>query len=329
MSTPVLFSANVLTFRVSIVLQLNNDSIVPKLESYLKSTCSSEMCSKEVIDNTTSAVWAGCSTDLSSLGITENTLRTIMNAYPTARWISCISDNGTLCAVKLLKEQETYLGSPISIQYIVGQVVTANGTAIEVALGYIANPAVASTLLCTDCGQAAVDIVLYDYPNLENKTFNLGQNMSATTIPGLYQGLCNVTVSPNATWPSSIKSTNIEDARGSVSPSSSSPVSSSTGNAAPEYTSASSLESASATDSATASDVQSTGTPAPASSSDASSAVSSDVQPTGTPESTSSTDAPSSASSEVQPTETPAPQSSTEIPAAASSVSSLLFRRWD
>ncbi|KAI5454759.1 hypothetical protein NCC49_003643 [Naganishia albida] len=211
------------------ILQINNESIAPRLDSYLKSTCSSEMCSSQVIDNTTASVWAGCSTDLTNFGITENTLRTIMNAYPTARWISCISDNDTLCAVKLLQEQEKYLGQPISIQYILEQVVSANGTITEVAVQYVGNANVSKSLLCTDCGQAAVDIVLYDYPNLENKTFDLGPNMSAATIPGLYKNLCNVHVSPNATWPKSIKSTNIEDAWPSDKGGSSSAAPSSTG----------------------------------------------------------------------------------------------------
>ncbi|KAJ9125240.1 hypothetical protein QFC22_000195 [Naganishia vaughanmartiniae] len=213
------------------ILMSNNGSIIPQVNTYLQSTCGLPACTDALITNTTDQVLSSCSTDLSNFGISNNTVRIVMNAYPTARKIACLStnsttlsnsttvgynatSNSTLCPVTVLDNVQAYLGVPLSTRYITSLVLGGNSTAYNAVTAVVNNRTIAAKLACNDCVQAAVDIVLEDYPTLENQSISVGNSSSwlsgngtSTTLPKIYQGLCGVPVGANASLPKSINET--------------------------------------------------------------------------------------------------------------------------
>jgi hypothetical protein len=233
-----------LTYLPSLVLMSNNGSIIPQVNTYLQSTCSMPACSDALITNTTQQVLSSCSTDLSNFGISNNTVRTIMDAYPTARKIACLStnsttlsnsttagynatSNSTLCPIAVLDQVQAYLGVPLSTRYLSSLVLGGNSTAYNAITAIVNNRTVAAKLACNDCVHAAVDIVLEDYPQLENASFKVGNsswlsgNGTSTTLPESYQSLCGVSVGANASLPKSINETAYNTTIGTNSTSSS------------------------------------------------------------------------------------------------------------
>ncbi|KAJ9108897.1 hypothetical protein QFC21_000218 [Naganishia friedmannii] len=212
------------------ILMNNNGSIIPQVNTYLQSTCGMPACSEALITNTTQQVLSSCSTDLSNFGISNNTVQIIMNAYPTARKIACLStnstmlsnsttvgynatSNSTLCPITVLDQVQAYLGVPLSTRYLTSLVLGGNSTAYNAVTQVLNNRTVAAKLACNDCVHAAVDIVLEDYPRLENASFSVGNsswlsgNGTSTTLPKSYQSLCGVSVGANASLPKSINET--------------------------------------------------------------------------------------------------------------------------
>lgn len=208
----------------------NNGSIIPQVNTYLQSTCGMPACSDALITNTTQQVLSSCSTDLSNFGISNNTVEIIMNAYPTARKVACLStnstmlsnstvvgynatSNSTLCPITVLDQVQAYLGVPLSTRYITSLVLGGNSTAYNAVTEVLNNRTVAAKLACNDCVQSALDVVLEDYPQLENTSIRVGNsswlsgNGTSTTLPKSYKNLCGVTVGANATLPKSINET--------------------------------------------------------------------------------------------------------------------------
>jgi hypothetical protein len=228
------------------VLTSNNGTIIPLVNTYLQSVCSSPACSNATIQNTTQQVLTSCATDLSNFGISQNIVEIVMNAYPTARKVVCLStnstmlsnsttagynatSNSTLCPTALLDQFQTYLGVPLSTRYIQSIVLGGNATAYNTITNIANNKTIATKFACNDCVTAAVDVVLQDYPVLQNTTFSLGNSplvanltssnstssnstssnstSSKYTLGEFYQGLCQVPVGANISLPASIMET--------------------------------------------------------------------------------------------------------------------------
>lgn len=213
-----------------------------QIKGYLQLVCAAPSCSRAVIDNTTAQVWAGCDTDLSRNDIDQDELREFMDAYPTARNVSCLTSNtatnstsnstsnSTLCTVTLLQQQETYLGRNLSTQYLAGLLLNSTHDDaddsdndftddLDDLFQYLWDPSVAKNFLCNDCAQAAADVILQNYPDLAMKEFDLDGNDTDDdgsdgrdddddiTIPLLFQTVCGISVGPNITLPASVNST--------------------------------------------------------------------------------------------------------------------------
>jgi hypothetical protein len=67
-----------------------NGSVLPPLDNYLSTICSSAPCTASVLNATAQAVLSGCSTDLSLAGITNDTIYQVMELYPLARELACL-----------------------------------------------------------------------------------------------------------------------------------------------------------------------------------------------------------------------------------------------
>ncbi|OBZ68312.1 hypothetical protein A0H81_11810 [Grifola frondosa] len=119
-------------------------------------------CTNATLAAIVTNVTAGCSTELSSLGLSNASAgeitTIIQTAYPTVRQIACLSDSSTntLCVTETLNNIQTYTGnlSISNIEAIASQ--AANGTF----------PSVPSNVTCTDCTKQALNIFKQDFPDL-------------------------------------------------------------------------------------------------------------------------------------------------------------------
>jgi hypothetical protein len=245
------------------VLNNANTSVIPNINDYLTGLCSADACNQTTIDNATETVTTACATDLSRFGISEGLVEFIMNAYPTAREVACLSTkwvvllararrvkvsgidlrlascsdtsllmaNGTsmmsnasssmnstsnmttFCPTALLYKAQDYLGVNLTNNYIDSLILGANATAYQQILAIPHNGSVIADFGCNDCVAAGLEIVIRDYPQLENLTFNLNasdveeytnytltglnqteRDNTTWTVARLYEGFCDVDV---------------------------------------------------------------------------------------------------------------------------------------
>lgn len=124
------------------------------------------------------------------------------------------STNATqLCPTALLYKAEEYLGVNFTNTYIDSLLLGANATAYQQLLSIPRNGSIISEFACNDCVAAGLEVVIRDYPQLENISFDLTagqvQNYTNYTLPGvnateanktswtvseLYDGFCDVDV---------------------------------------------------------------------------------------------------------------------------------------
>ncbi|WVO21351.1 uncharacterized protein IAS62_002659 [Cryptococcus decagattii] len=68
----------------------SNGSVVPSVENWLDSICTSNPCSNSTLQNATQTVLSQCSTDLQKFGVTNETIKVIVQSYPLAREVVCL-----------------------------------------------------------------------------------------------------------------------------------------------------------------------------------------------------------------------------------------------
>ncbi|OWZ37184.1 hypothetical protein C356_04628 [Cryptococcus neoformans c45] len=68
----------------------SNGSIVPSVENWLHSICTSNPCSNSTLQNATQTILSQCSTDLQKFGFTNKTVEVIVQSYPLAREVVCL-----------------------------------------------------------------------------------------------------------------------------------------------------------------------------------------------------------------------------------------------
>ncbi|EAL19751.1 hypothetical protein CNBG3790 [Cryptococcus deneoformans B-3501A] len=68
----------------------SNGSIVPSVENWLDSICTSNPCSNSTLQNATQTILSQCSTDLQKFGLTNETVQIIVQSYPLAREVVCL-----------------------------------------------------------------------------------------------------------------------------------------------------------------------------------------------------------------------------------------------
>lgn len=68
----------------------SNGSVVPSVENWLESICTSNPCSNSTLQNATQTILSQCSTDLQKFGVTNETVKVIVQSYPLAREVVCL-----------------------------------------------------------------------------------------------------------------------------------------------------------------------------------------------------------------------------------------------
>lgn len=123
------------------------------------------------------------------------------------------SNMTTFCPTALLYKAQDYLGVNLTNNYIDSLILGANATAYQEILAIPRNGSVIADFGCNDCVAAGLEIVIRDYPQLENLTFNLNasdveeytnynltglnqteRDNTTWTVARLYEGFCDVDV---------------------------------------------------------------------------------------------------------------------------------------
>ncbi|KAH9945679.1 hypothetical protein B0H21DRAFT_709268 [Amylocystis lapponica] len=149
---------------VALVAMGSNSSVVGPVTSWLSGMCGQPACSNATLANVINNVTSGCSSDLASLNIQSSDVSSIISAvqgaYPTVRQIACLKDtsDNTLCATETLYniQNETGTLTTSNIESLYSQV--AGGSTPS----FISN----STITCTNCTKAALNLVNQNMPGL-------------------------------------------------------------------------------------------------------------------------------------------------------------------
>ncbi|KAI0329200.1 hypothetical protein GY45DRAFT_1325301 [Cubamyces sp. BRFM 1775] len=149
---------------VGLAIASNSTSIVPTVNSWLSGLCSRPACSNDIISEVVHSVASGCSSDLSSLGLSDvngdELTSLVQTIYPTVRQVACLSDtqnNNTLCITETLDNLEPYTG-PLTASNIESLV-----TGI---IGGGSLPNLPANVTCTDCTKAAYNILQKNFGDL-------------------------------------------------------------------------------------------------------------------------------------------------------------------
>ncbi|WWD19256.1 hypothetical protein CI109_103714 [Kwoniella shandongensis] len=207
-----------------------NGSVIPSIDNYLSTICSSAPCSNETLTNTTQTILEGCSSDLSNFGITNQTLEYVVELYPLAREVLCLktsdpfkanstasansttptsanatvssnstssynTTNGTFCATSLLTELSSYLGAPLTTSYITNAALGGNATVVQRL------QSIPPSALCDECIFAALDLIEQELPFVGN--ISVGNSTLNTYLNGQCKS-DNLTISTNGTLPTNI-----------------------------------------------------------------------------------------------------------------------------
>ncbi|CAE6470651.1 hypothetical protein ACGC1H_003958 [Rhizoctonia solani] len=138
---------------VNVAMTNSSQSLVSPINSWLTSTCAQPACTNGTIDSALGNITSGCSTDLSTAGITSGTWSDISDYvkewYSVGRQVACLKEGNDLCVTKTLQAIENWVGQPLSkntIQTIIPKLI-ATGTEVP------------SNLTCTDCTHAAYSLI--------------------------------------------------------------------------------------------------------------------------------------------------------------------------
>ncbi|KAG8723655.1 hypothetical protein FRC09_002317 [Ceratobasidium sp. 395] len=128
-----------------------NQSIIPPVNDWLTKTCAQPACTTEQLDGAYNTITSGCGDEW---GLTNGTAMDIKEYvdqwYRTGREVACLKDaSDAFCITTTLKDIETYIGQPLSINAIstvIPQLAMTGGQ-------------VPKNLTCTSCVQAAYVLI--------------------------------------------------------------------------------------------------------------------------------------------------------------------------
>ncbi|KAG2126301.1 hypothetical protein DEU56DRAFT_543433 [Suillus clintonianus] len=138
----------------------SSSSIIPGVNTWLSGLCSQTACTNSTLQTVITEVISGCSTELSSLGITTSNptaiVTSIQAAYPTVRQLVCLKDTAmsTLCVPELLTniQSATTTLSLNNIVALVTKLVSGQSTGIT------------SSAVCNNCSKAAYTVLSQGLP---------------------------------------------------------------------------------------------------------------------------------------------------------------------
>ncbi|KAG1752936.1 hypothetical protein EDB19DRAFT_1670665 [Suillus lakei] len=147
---------------ISLAITGSSNSVISGVNTWMSGLCSQPACTNSTIQTVLEGVISGCSTELSSLGVTtaDSTaiVTSVQAAYPTVRQLMCLKDTSTstLCVPELLTniQSATTTLSLNNIVALVTKLVSGQSTGIS------------SSVFCTDCTQAAYTVLSQGLPGI-------------------------------------------------------------------------------------------------------------------------------------------------------------------
>lgn len=141
---------------MSIATTPANQSIITPVDNWLSSTCAQPACTNATIDALISNITTGCASDLSTAGVTSDSVADIKENieywYPVAREVTCLKDSNNsnkFCITTTLQAIESYVGEPLSLNNL-------NSLVPRLAMS---GGNIPTNLTCTDCVQAAYALI--------------------------------------------------------------------------------------------------------------------------------------------------------------------------
>ncbi|KAI0661199.1 hypothetical protein C8Q70DRAFT_1043833 [Cubamyces menziesii] len=204
---------------VSLAISNSDASIVPTVNTWLSGLCSRAECSNDTISEVVHSVASGCSSDLSSFGLSDvngdELTSLVQMIYPTVREVVCLSDtnnNNTLCITETLNNLEPYTGSLTASN--IDKLVTG-------IVGGGSIPNLPSNVTCTDCTKAAYNILQMNFGDLVD---GYSGSISSTCGASFIDGASPATVSEVADNQVQQSTTTANAAAGSFAPIALSPI---------------------------------------------------------------------------------------------------------
>lgn len=144
-----------------VVTNSNTSSVIPGVNTWLSGMCSQAACSNSTLQTVVTDIVSGCSTELSSLGVTTNStaiVTSIQATYPTVRQLMCLNDTSTktLCVPEVLTD----------IQSATTTVSLNNIVALLTKLMSGQSTGIPSSALCTNCTKAAYTVLSQGLPRV-------------------------------------------------------------------------------------------------------------------------------------------------------------------
>ncbi|KAJ3896817.1 hypothetical protein GG344DRAFT_71776 [Lentinula edodes] len=149
---------------LSFVVGSNSGSIPSTVNTWLTGICSSGSCTNQSISNVVTNLTSGCSSELSSLGITTSSIQSeaisiAQEVYPTVREIACLKDDTSnqLCALETLNNLQSVVGqlnvTDLSVLNLFADAETLFANGVQ-------------NVACTDCMKESFSIAKANFPSL-------------------------------------------------------------------------------------------------------------------------------------------------------------------
>ncbi|KAJ4477049.1 hypothetical protein C8J55DRAFT_516488 [Lentinula edodes] len=149
---------------LSFVVGSNSGSIPSAVNTWLTGICSSGSCTNQSISNVVTNLTSGCSSELSSLGISTSSIQSevisiAQEVYPTVREIACLKDDTSnqLCAVETLNNLQSVVGqlnvTDLSVLNLFADAETLFANGVQ-------------NVACTDCMKESFSIAKANFPSL-------------------------------------------------------------------------------------------------------------------------------------------------------------------
>ncbi|KAJ3887695.1 hypothetical protein GG344DRAFT_13558, partial [Lentinula edodes] len=152
---------------LSFVVGSNSGSIPSAVNTWLTDICSPGSCSNQSISNVVTNLTFGCSSELSSLGISMSFIQSevisiAQEVYPTVREIACLKErvfdtSNQLCPVETLNNLQSVVGqlnvNDLSVLNLFADAETLFTNGVQ-------------NVACTDCMKESFSITKANFPSL-------------------------------------------------------------------------------------------------------------------------------------------------------------------
>ncbi|OCH86361.1 hypothetical protein OBBRIDRAFT_783397 [Obba rivulosa] len=162
-----------------LVVSSPNSSVVEPINNWLGNLCSQASCSNTTLATLVTNLTAGCQSDLQSFGFSNNSLdeviQIVQEVYPVARQVACLADssnNNTLCVTETLNNIQQATGT-LSIDNLESLITQIMG-------GSLPSLNIPESALCTDCTQAAFEILDQSFTSVVNQTSSTVSSVCGT-----------------------------------------------------------------------------------------------------------------------------------------------------